>query len=63
LQEWEGLTDVTFGEAHFRFPDAIPIGVKEAGSPPSSIVLNPPDAFRFKPGDRLLVLAEVGHYR
>lgn len=52
------MVGLTFGEVHFRFPDAVPIGVKEANSPPSSVILNPSDSLIIQPGDQLLVLAE-----
>ena len=47
-----------FGEVHFRFPDAVPVGIKKKDSPSSSIMINPPDAYEIEEGDMILVLAE-----
>lgn len=58
VQEWPELVGCCFGEIHFRFQDAVPIGIKKKGSPPSDILLNPPDDMELEEGDMVLVLAE-----
>jgi len=58
LQEWPEMVGCAFGETHFRFPDAIPIGIKKKDSPPSAIIINPSDYDIIEEGDQILVLAE-----
>ncbi|KAH8051464.1 hypothetical protein JL721_11121 [Aureococcus anophagefferens] len=54
-QAWPPSTGCPTGEVAFRFPNAIPIGVR---TPTDELVLNPDCARVFAPGDELIVLAE-----
>lgn len=74
IKEWPELTGKTFGEVAFLFPLAVPVGVVRAGADwkeedlklfmdgskvnPHPLLLNPPDEYIFKEGDKLVVLAE-----
>ncbi|KAK7248510.1 monovalent cation:H+ antiporter [Aureococcus anophagefferens] len=54
-QAWPAIDGLSYGEVAFRFPNAIPIGVR---TPTDELVLNPDCARVFAPGDELIVLAE-----
>lgn len=54
LQEWPELVGSRWQYLTFKFPDAVPVGVKTNGR----VLLNPLDSYIIQPGDELLVLAE-----
>ena len=56
FQQWPELTGKTFHQALLSFPDAVPIGVKEAAT--GDIKMNIEDDYVMQEGDQLLVLAE-----
>ncbi|KAF0692098.1 Aste57867_16766 [Aphanomyces stellatus] len=55
FEEWPDCVGLPFGELAARFPDAIPLGVKDIKG---KIHLAPPMLRPLAPGDALLVLAE-----
>jgi len=55
-ETWPQLTGRTFGETMFAFADAVPIGIKSMAS--GKVVLNPPDDYQIRDGDKVLVIAE-----
>ena len=50
--EWD---DISFGEAQYRFPDGVPMGIATAEG---ELLVNPPIDHRLKAGDEILILAE-----
>jgi len=58
LEEWDKLEGKTFYEAHFSFPDALPIGIHRANAKVGIHEINPDDNSIFNKGDKLLVIAE-----
>ncbi len=50
--DWGG---VSFGDAAFRFPDGVPIGVRTAGG---RILMNPDPRRSFEEGDEVLIIAD-----
>jgi ion channel POLLUX/CASTOR len=60
IQEWPELTGLTYGEATYRFEDAILVGVIQNGIGEDSPVtlLNPPNDLLINEGDRIVVVAE-----
>jgi len=55
LKEWPTLEGSTFGSLQARFPEAIPLGVKQFDS--NKVLMNPEDEYVCQPGDEILVLA------
>jgi len=47
--------DITFGEAQYRFPDGVPMGVATASG---ELLINPPIDLKLNKGDEILILAE-----
>jgi hypothetical protein len=58
FQTWPDLTARRWGEVLYSFADACPIGVRHGAVDGSKILLNPPDDYRMRAGDELLVVAE-----
>ena len=58
FQTWPELDAKRWGDVLFSFRDACPIGVRHDDDAGGKIVLNPPDDYRMRPGDELLVVAE-----
>ena len=58
FQNWPDLTARRWGEVLYSFADACPIGVRHGAADGSAILLNPPDDYRMRAGDELLVVAE-----
>jgi len=56
MKEWPELEGASFGEAVYRFPEAIVCGVKSKRK--GTTLLNPPDSYVIAAGDQLLVVAE-----
>ena len=54
LKEWKDLVGKRFGEIHFRFDDAVPVGIKHE----NLVTVNPDDDMVIQEGDEILVLAE-----
>ena len=54
LKEWKDLVGKRFGEIHFRFDDAIPVGIKHE----NLVTVNPDDDMVIQAGDEILVIAE-----
>lgn len=50
--DWKGIT---YGQAQFRFPDGIPIGLRRADQ---SLHINPPVDTVLEPGDDVIIIAE-----
>lgn len=53
-REWPSLVGQTFHDIYFRFPSAIPIGIRNTGS----VELIPSGDYVLKAGDEVIVLAE-----
>ena len=47
--------DATFGEIGYRFPDGVPMGIRDAAG---RITANPPASRELAPGDEILILAD-----
>jgi hypothetical protein len=47
--------DVTFGEIAYRFPDGVPMGIRNAGG---EITINPDISREMSPGDEILIVAD-----
>eukprot|EP00668_Euglena_longa_P015319 GGOE01019386.1.p1 GENE.GGOE01019386.1~~GGOE01019386.1.p1 ORF type:complete len:792 (+),score=259.72 GGOE01019386.1:35-2377(+) len=55
MKSWPELVGKRFGDVLFQFKDAIPLGILAADE---TCTLNPPNSYRMKEGDVLIVLAE-----
>lgn len=60
IKEWPELTGLTYGEAMYRFEDAILVGVIQSGIGEDGAVtlLNPPNDLIINDGDGIVVIAE-----
>jgi ion channel POLLUX/CASTOR len=61
ISEWPELVGLTYGEAMYRFEDAVLIGVIQSKPEEESVgvtLINPPNDLRITSGDRMIVIAE-----